>query len=131
MEKLLEILMRYKIIMALLMLILVGGMAFWMGHSSATTQENEPQVVKSVDNEPDKKASSESKDNPQSVEEALKKSEDKANADLKKMEKAIEENNKRIEEDDRYGKTIDGTDIPAPPKFNKSTVPTRKADFQN
>lgn len=130
MEKLLETLMRYKIAMILLLVILLGGLAFLMGHSSATTQTNETQVVKQVENVSDKKDSSKNETS-QSADEALKKSEEKANADIKKMEKAIEENNKRIEEDEQYGKTINGTDIPAPPKFSKSTVPTRKADFQN
>jgi cytoskeletal protein RodZ len=131
MEKLMESIMRYKILVAIIMLLMVGFAAFYMGQSSAASTNNETQVVKKADvNSGESVSKNDDKQN-QSSEDILKKSDEKAKSTIKKMDEAIEENNKRIEEDDSYGKTVNGTDIPAPPKFEKSDVPTRKADFKN
>ena len=130
MTRILELFMRYKAIMVLLFLLVIGGMAFYLGQSSANPVEDEgsPKVQqeKTISkNQADNKAD-------KSSDEAAAKANAKTEADIEKMAKQLDEHKKEIEEDKTTGTVENGTVKMAPPKFSApKDLKTRQADFKD
>jgi uncharacterized protein (UPF0333 family) len=118
-KKIVEISMRYKILM-LVLLILIGVGAFYWGYSLENQDTKADNMVVETNTE---KTTTES-----SVETANTKAEE----DLEKMARELDEHKKKVEEDKSIGTRTNGTVKVAPPKFEApKDLKVRQADFKD
>ncbi len=118
-KKIVEISMRYKILM-LVLLILIGAGAFYWGYSLVNQDTKADNMVVETNTE---KTTTES-----SVETANTKAEE----DLEKMARELDQHKKKVEEDKSIGTRTNGTVKVAPPKFEApKDLKVRQADFKD
>ncbi len=130
MTKLLELSMRFKIILMLFLLFVLGGLAFYLGQSSASPSDDVSLSKVQQEDHISKKEAGNKAD--KSAEEAADKANAKTEADLEKMAKQLDEHKKEIEEDQSNGTVENGTVKLAPPKFSApKDLKTRQADFKD
>ena len=130
MTKLLELSMRFKIILMLFLLFVLGGLAFYLGQSSASPSDDVSLSKVQQEDHISKKETGNKAD--KSAEEAADKANAKTEADLEKMAKQLDEHKKEIEEDQSNGTVENGTVKLAPPKFSApKDLKTRQADFKD
>ena len=130
MTKLLELSMRFKIILMLFLLFVLGGLAFYLGQSSASPSDDVSLSKVQQEDHIRKKETGNKAD--KSAEEAADKANAKTEADLEKMAKQLDEHKKEIEEDQSNGTVENGTVKLAPPKFSApKDLKTRQADFKD
>lgn len=130
MTKLLELSMRFKIILMLFLLFVLGGLAFYLGQSSASPSDDVSLSKVQQEDHISKKEAGNKTD--KSAEEAADKANAKTEADLEKMAKQLDEHKKEIEEDQSNGTVENGTVKLAPPKFSApKDLKTRQADFKD
>ncbi len=131
MTKIIELFVKYKFLMIIILLLLFGYGAYYLGQSSASPIpdiEGENVITHQDDSSKSDDENIQNKTN----ETKLKQSKAKAEADLDKMAKEIEEHNKAIENDESIGTETNGTVKMAPPKFDvPKDLTVRQADFKD
>jgi len=130
MTRLLELFGQYKILMMLVLLLIIGGMAFYLGQSSASPAEDGQVQTVQKENHTSKKDDAAKAE--KSADEAADKAKAKTEADIEKMAKQLDEHKKEVENDKTNGTVENGTVKMAPPKFSApKDLKTRQADFKD
>ncbi|SFI31843.1 hypothetical protein SAMN04487861_12812 [Selenomonas ruminantium] len=130
MTRLLELFGQYKILMMLVLLLIIGGIAFYLGQSSASPAEEAQVQTVQKESHTNKKDDAAKAEN--SADEAADKANAKTEADIEKMAKQLDEHKKEVEEDKSNGTVENGTVKMAPPKFTApKDLKVRQADFKD
>lgn len=118
---------RFKMFLLLLLILLFGCGAFFLGRMQGDAEEAAaPAIVHDTAAKQEKSSAQPVKSN-ETAEEAIEKSKQKEAENMAKMEQALEERNERIEAENAQTTNHKLT----PPKFKQSDVPTREPHFKN